>query len=113
MTIQKFIEKAIEGGWQQPSTFYYLYNYKGKMGYENSLSVDFQHTLGNIPLAVIFLDPIAWQAVGRVDGWSNMDGVGGKYTYPTEAIPYWKHNMHCMIDALAEGKTLEDFIGTL
>lgn len=53
--------------------------------------------------AEVFLNPKSFQAVGKVEGWNN--------PYPLQEA--WLHNMHRMIDALAEGKSLEDLIATL
>ena len=78
MTIKTFIEKAIEGGWEKPS-----------FGWE---------TEDESEQAVMFLDPLAWQAVGIVVGW---DDYGSRV------------QMHNMIDALTEGKSLKEFIETL
>lgn len=80
MTIQQFIDKAIAGRWKYPSL----------------QEVVFRKS--------IFLDPLAWQAVGRVDGWA-----GGEET----AAMFARTQMHRMIDALADGKTIEEFLETL
>jgi len=82
MTIKDFINKAIEGGWMPDADTPEIY-YEGIR--TNAL-----------------LDPLAWQAVGKVEGWEDRD---------TE--PNWQNKMHQMIDALVEGKTLEEFIETL
>lgn len=111
MTIQQFIEKAIEGGWmpQYPprwwdngiaeihaswsrvrATFYRKDGSVGTKGWYIADRLD------------ILLDPLAWKAVGKVEGW---------WDNPPEYV--WRTNMHRMIDALAEGKTIEQFISTL
>jgi hypothetical protein len=83
MTIQSFIEKAIEGGWRPKGTLY---------------KEDF--------MDAHILDPEMWKAVGKVEGWSK--GLKG---YSRE-VP-WRRNMHRMVDALAEGKSIEEFLATL
>lgn len=92
MKIITFIEKAIEGGWNHP---------KEDCSYCET------------PVEVILLDPLAWQAVGKVEGWQD---VQAGYRESDGLILYesgWKRRMHRMIDALAEGKTITQFLETL
>lgn len=92
MTIKQFVEKAIEGGW---GPYYYRDLYKD----------------GSSETAAMLLDPLAWQAVGKVEvekwGETAFDGTVG------DTVPVWRVNMHKMIDALAEGKSIEDFLSEL
>lgn len=85
MTIKQFIEKAIEGGWRgfKSPDAVIEINYK-----EYKLKNDF-------PLSGIMLDPLAWQAVYKGE-----DGL-------------WKSKMLGMINALINGKTIEQFLETL
>ena len=86
MTIKQFIEKAIEGGWDKAEII------DGKLNM-HFIECDEQ----------IFLDPKPWQAIGKIKKWQ-----------PCSKCKYaWEHTMHDMIDALAEGKTIEEFIKTL
>ena len=96
MTIKQFIEKAIEGGWDESSA--------------NSSDVK--------PLWLrekMFLDPDAWQAVGKVEGWHL--GTFTKDELITkdncDDRDRWKDKMLGMTQALIEGKTIEEFIETL
>lgn len=50
----------------------------------------------------MLLDSLAWKAVGKVEGW---EANGDRYA--------WLYFMHRMIDALADGKTISDFLATL
>ena len=103
MTVAKFIEKAIEGGWMELSIHdAYRVDASGIV-YEIG---DANHEIG---IAEILLDPAAWQAVGKVEGWSN-------------AVPFdpdfntregWLENMHRIIDHLAEGGTIESYLAGL
>lgn len=112
MTIQKFIEKAIGGGWKEK----YLDRDQGKT---NALITE-----------CVLLDALAWQAVGKVEGWKEtVNGYcGGDPDYFEERNEKccwfgrqdcewfekgWQFKMHRMIDALAEGTSIEDFIATL
>lgn len=104
MTTQQFIEKAIEGGWTMEM-------------------VDKKHVMNLLPSIV--LDPLAWQAVGKVEGWSEAVCVGCGASNIKDCdchishvplpvtMELWLYNMHCMIDALADGKTIEQYLETL
>lgn len=112
MTIKSFIEKAIEGGWRNPR------------GY-----VDSQFIIDMDEVPHILLDPLAWKAVGKVDGWkpiSECDYCGGSGRCPDAPEPCafcegtgtdqsitWLSQMHRMIDTLADGKTIEQYLETL
>jgi hypothetical protein len=79
----------------------------------------------------ILLDPLAWQAVGKVEGWKeegikSLDGKVCAYDGYRDCgmgracrftgfpkIDKWHWHMHQMIDALAEGKSIEEFLETL
>lgn len=111
MKIQTFIEKAIEGGWEDaiqapaPSMFHWS---------EKRLEEGYTR----ICEQSVLLDPLAWQAVGKVEGWEKKCwiemGIVNE-TLPTHdgVISQAQYHMHRMIDALAEGKTIEQFIETL
>lgn len=88
MTIEQFIEKAIQGGWKP-----------------EHLSRD--RTLMRMKaFQAAILDPSAWKAVGKVkESEGRLD--------PSYASKWAKEAMHRMIDFLAEGKTLEEYISTL
>ncbi len=99
MTIQSFIAKGVEGGWKNEQA----YSFKGD---------DFVYCI-----SFILLDPEAWRAVGKVEGWTTTEESGGNWddmrTMSYADIPTWKHNMHTMIDTLAEGRTIEQYLETL
>ncbi len=85
MTIKQFIQKAIEGGWEVK---------KATALIKLELSV--------IP-EVVLLDPLAWQAVGKVEEWNSAK---------TSQDP-WDSQMIAMTQALIEGKTIDEFLKTL
>lgn len=108
MTIIEFIQKAIEGGWKCPLV---------------NAGSDFMYPLDNF----IFLDPLAWQAVGKTEGWNGTwsrevwtnkddqlyaEGLD-RFGTTENGLPAWRWYMHRMVDSLAEGRSLEDFISTL
>lgn len=101
MTIQEFISAAIEGGADVKNAF----------GVVKSTSD-------------LMLDPEAWKAVGKVKGWKQSEDwkykMYMKYHPDGEmtremvlCVDHWRVAMHKMIDQLAEGKTLEEYIATL
>lgn len=103
MKIKEFIEKAVEGGWSMDD-YHPMY----------ITTAEPKH----VPLEGIFLDPLAWQAVGRVEGWEKRHNYacyihldGGK----CDCVPEeeWEARMHDMIDALCEGTSIEEFISNL
>ena len=105
MTIKQFIEKAIEGK--------FIINNEKHSSYDSEYDI-----YTEIPEAIL-LDPLAWQAVGRAEGQGKVRRTyrkGGKVVYIFSEPLNNKialENMHNMIDALAEGKSLEEFIKTL
>ena len=88
MTIKQFIEKAIEGGWKSEVLWGTAKQYVSDR---------------NLP--TMFLDPEAWKAVAKVEGW-NVGWYG-------KNVPSWHYAMLKLIDALAEGKTIEQYLETL
>lgn len=87
MTIKQFIEASIEGGWKAEN---------------NAWVADLNGSATLIHRADILLDPLAWQAVGKVEGWCDCDGV-----VCTAEKGSSRHHMHHFIDALCDGKDLE------
>ena len=111
MTPEKFIEKAIEGGYRKNSTFP-------------------QRDFKDINIHRVFLDPKAWEAVGKTEGWEDCYCEGCNRVYPeyvngciyheTDSIsrhvvkdPYNRYHQYRMIDHIAEGGTPESYITTL
>jgi hypothetical protein len=99
--IQQFIEKAFMGGWQPLDRdcrilgFYeHYFEYQPRSTLQGRSSA-----LRMMVYEAVLLNPKVWQAVGKVEQWYE-----GRYG------PEWLHHMHKMIDALAEGHTLEAYI---
>jgi len=84
MTIKQFIENAVEGGWKPTDDF--------QLTFEESM-----HR--------ILLDPEAWEAVEKAGWWEPDNHV--------ERPEEWMYKMRWMIDALIEGKSIEEYIETL
>ena len=97
--IQQFIEKAFVGGWQPGDHDCRIIRF-----YEHYFEYQpiFQGRSSTIRMMVyeaVLLNPKVCQAVGKVEKWYE-----GRYG------PEWLHHMRKMIDALAEGQTLEAYI---
>lgn len=99
MTIKTFIEKAIQGGWKPYG-----------LAVIGNIPIGYGHILTYYRgiLLVVLLDPEAWKAVGTVEGWPD-----GETARDDTHGCSWRVNMHRMIDALAEGKTIEQYLETL
>lgn len=100
MTTKEFIEKAIEGG--------YVNIYLNPKSPHEITPLMIQEKY------MIFLDPKAWQAVGKVEDWIDIMPSWEKHK-DGYYLSYegWQWNMHRMIDALCEGKSIEEFLSTL
>ena len=111
MTTKQFVEKAIEGGWKNDMFPMLEILTNGKTPYAN--------------FEAVLLNPKAWEAVGKVEGWGDTGTIClYEYSdtkdfpkYPKEIqvayFPVWKVKMHGMIDSLIGGKTIEDYLKTL
>jgi hypothetical protein len=105
MTIQSFIEKAIEGGWWPKPSHYAIEFVEGEP----------KETLTNY--SAILLDPLAWKAVGKVEGWCEgtpcqPNGECSDCGFQGHQVE-WLMRQHDMLDALADGKTIEQYLETL
>lgn len=107
MTIKGFIEKAHKGEY----LFRGAYVYRDKFVEECPV----YETVLQSPRIVlaspheILLDTKAWKAVGKVEGWyERRVYIGG-----SGPIPEWHYRMLKLVDALAEGKTIEQYLETL
>lgn len=104
---EQFIRDAIEGGYRPKN-----YEDAGKRLAKEA-------AMWNVP--EILLDPNAWRAVGKVRGWvDELRECGCCKKVPEycrccdfEMFDQWRLNMHRMIDALAEGKSADEYLATL
>jgi hypothetical protein len=118
MTIKQFIEKSIEGGWRPKArdgflmrscVFFKVQEYESTIHFTDQPNGNVKKDFVNLRLEVIFLDPRAWRAVGKIERWN----VSEPHDYKHHAIDVSLLEMHNMIDALAEGRTIEQYIETL
>lgn len=79
---KEFVGKAIAGGWKVWSD-------------RHRVNDDY----GSFNVEAILLDPDAWKAVGKVEGWSGTSSLYPTSVYDDER---WRVNMHRFIDALAD-----------
>ena len=115
-----FIEKAVEGGWKDKDI------YKGVtvespqkyVSFWNSEECCDLYPFEGMNLNNILLDPLSWQAVGRVEGWEGKTYAGGydvdedgEVTLSKSEI--WHVKMNGLTPALIEGKTTDEYLKTL
>ncbi len=135
MTIKEFVEKSIEGGWK---TNWYIKPLERNSRYTGVFGNNDELLTLDEEFASAFLDPKAWEAVGKVEGWNekvcNLCGEKQPYTIGNDGKKYycdfryryvchcpkfepklieWKYKMHQMIDHLIDGGTIESYIKTL
>ena len=92
---EQFIKDATEGGWK-------------------TLLPPIVH----MQRAEMFLDPDAWRAVGKARGWDDLEKMHSLGGSPHQEDCWckeknWLTRMHGLIGALAEGKSIEDYLGTI
>lgn len=115
MTPKQFVEKAVEGGWRYGNVF-------DRTGELTVRLFSDKHVAP--PMEVAYLDPKAWEAVGKVDGWKwhcaecrNERESEGFYCEDCDMVVTlrigWEFNMHRMVDFLVEGKSIEQYLETL
>ncbi len=120
---QRFISLAIEGGWRKAEKPNLSVNENGEC------FVDFLggHDTGTYFESDILLDPLAWQAVGKVK-WRPMkkaqtmpariNGKRGAVVAHKRMMSYprtnqWLKEQHRFIDLLADGKSIEEALGEI
>lgn len=98
---QRFIEKAIEGGWDESRADVVVHDNAYWASYEKAL-----------------LDPEAWKAVGKVEGWRD-DEHESTHSFRdrpgslTRLLYGWEYRWHEMLHALEDGKSIEKYLATI
>ena len=95
MTTQEYMVNACKGG--------YVNNYLNPKSHGEVIPLMVQEK------HLILLDPLAWQAVGKVMGWDMFDTFKSEEWLKMKSKMY----MHAMIDALCDEKSIEEFLETL
>jgi len=108
MEIKEFVEKAIEGG----------YNLRERLGVPKGLGSypSLEIIAEKIHIYQILLDPKAWEAVGKVEGWNGCPNFFANWSDHGVGqcnCKSYEGKMHAMIDALTEDKSIEEYIKTL
>lgn len=118
---EQFIRDAIEGGWAGDV---WMLSHRKTEGVEvvpnDGYSLVFYDELQTYVQAIL-LDPAAWRAVGKVRGWAFTERrqCGGYNTSREtkrglEVQEQCSHcQMHRLIDALAEEKSVEEYLATI
>lgn len=123
--LERFLQDALKGGWSHRNW---------KMGDEYRVRDNTVQRAGNeyeehswydlFEVESMLIDPLAFQAVGKVRGWELggqactsgdgcIEGNGSMHEGLCEWKDYkldWFYHMHRMIDSLALGKTLEEAV---
>jgi hypothetical protein len=126
MTIQQFIERAIEGGWREQCRLVEIgpiarAQFASFRSFEGEDVEEWEK-----PITEILLDPAAWKAVEKVEGWEDEclncrvpmrehkpTRIGKVYCSQSHIHYVWRAKMHRLIDHLAEGGTIESYLETL
>lgn len=125
MTIPEFIQAAKDGGWREGQDI----RLDPKYGLIRSWSTKedagkIGHGMDLLDWTELYLDPKAWEAVGKVRGWKESDDwqykafskvhPDGSVTYEKRmVINHYQIAMHEMVNALCEGRTISEYIATL
>jgi len=126
MEIKQFIEKAIEGGWKdliiKGKEHHIFFSGGGAYAEPNFIQVGYtcvgikppcnKDSIGFTKYEIL-LDPKAWQAVGKVEGWGTIDNCPCCKKIHHRDEPKWLYNMHRMVDFICEGGTIEEYVKTL
>lgn len=96
MTIQQFIEAAIEGG--------YKFSNKSIFVLDNG---------DVIAVESFIIDPLAWQAVAKVKNWKGKFAHVPGTVWDAQGYLPGQYQQICMIEALWAGTTLEEYLATL
>jgi len=116
MTIKEFIDKTIEGEWLKTKWNLEVIEYKliqnntfriKTTDNDNPEAPAIENTYD---LEFMFLDPKAWEAVGKVEGW--IDLMPSRHEF-NDDIAEWKHKMYSMIYALIGGLSIKEYIKNL
>lgn len=114
MTTKEFVQKALYGGWEPNLVVDKDIEFVISDNYANGS--DELSTFKRFILLQdrdLFLDPKAWEAVGKViDKEVYNKAIEQGIFISSERWP-WKIAMHRMIDAMCEGKSIEQFLETL
>lgn len=139
MTIQSFIENAIEGGWRPKAgdgfvykkcLFFSLARGGSAVHFTDMPQRNVKQDFVNVPTERILLDPEAWKAIGKVEGWGITEGKcngcghdargrGWLLSSPVQcpecrtSRAEYTNYMHRMIDHLIEDGTIESYLETL
>ncbi len=130
--VEQAIRDAVEkGGYRDGAIFHYAidHNFVTVVPKGEPETVDGVDNSDLVYLAVIFLDPTFWQALGKARGWDGKTlvrrgAIIGNFVTPDhkpyaemgfgmDYISTWCFHWHRFIDHLAEGKDAESFFASL
>lgn len=95
--VQAFVEKAIEGGWRGLEWTLSIRTSDNMVWGESNLG-----EMHGRNASEVILDPAAWRAVGKVEGWRSLDDENWQDTRWEQIQPEWQVNMHRFLYVLIE-----------
>ena len=98
--LEKAIEDAMKGGWEPA----FLYRVEKEVGFGD---------LFNQMYSGIFLSADFWQCLGKSREWREHENRSMKEKILGVYGPEWRVHQHQLLDALAEGRTIESFFASL
>lgn len=117
MTIKDFISKAIEGGYDIHEKLIHL-GCKRIDGY--TITKDYvtvrtgSSTIRRFHFECFMLDPKAWEALGKVEGWNQEIFLPLSPVHTLgEKRPEWQFKMKWFVTHLIDGGTIESYLETL
>ena len=118
MTIQEAINKANEGGYHMHGSDGMATSYDGATNNFSAWTRKDNLSTFLVPTEETFLDPHFWQALGQTLGWSERCDLAITCVHGEEECQrcrgyYWMYQLHCFIQAIAEGNTPEAFFEDL
>lgn len=117
--IQTFIEGVLKGGWgaefyqEQPNSYYEIDQINRDMWgiwfrwAERDSEKKLIEKSKEILLPSILLDPKSFEAYGKTAGWDTDAWFYNNMVEGMERGKEYIYQMHCMVDLLAEGRSLE------
>ena len=109
MNIREFVEKAIEGGWTNFRTFEDNPQLDGSFRGYCGLSIY------KSDVDTIFLDPLAWRAVGKVEGWSVrvIEECGEVIEDEQSSVCLWEIKQLNFVKHLQKGLSIEEALNNI
>jgi hypothetical protein len=108
MTLHTALERSIAGGWKpwgRPDmTEVRVSDNKSQVGFSS-----YDYGLFWLSIGEICIDPLFWQALGKMENWKQ----DGPVRHGSYSKGEWYYRWHRLIDHLAQGGNISTFFETL